>query len=301
MLKKIFFSITFILLTSTVAFAGYTYYQIHSTLDVIESRTPNTPKLKAAQKQNVSELLSQNLNILILGIDSGGLGRTDQGRSDAIFLMNANFESNKHQLFSFERDLLVPIANLEKEDKLNAAYAFGGPETAIQTLENLLKIDIPYYLTIDFKGFDDILKIIGPVEVNNPLDFDYDGHHFNKGKIKLEPHQALAWVRMRYDDPDGNLGRQRRQQELIKQISSQLLTIQNLSKLPKLANTLGEHVQTNLPLNELILALNTKLIQFDFATDQVTGDTQMIDGGSYEIISDAEINRIQTKLNHTNS
>lgn len=160
-------------------------------------------------------------------------------------------------MFSFERDLLVPIANLEKEDKLNAAYAFGGPETAIQTLENLLKIDIPYYLTIDFKGFDDILKIIGPVEVNNPLDFDYDDHHFNKGKIKLEPHQALAWVRMRYDDPDGNLGRQRRQQELIKQISSQLLTIQNLSKLPKLANTLGDHVQTNLPLNELILALNT--------------------------------------------
>ena len=115
-----------------------------------------------------------------------------------------------------ERDLLVDIADQGMQDKLNAAYAYGGASCSVKTVEKMLDIQIPYFVSIDMGDFQKILKEVGAVQVENEFEFSSDGFDFPKGKLTLSPEEALSWARMRYEDPRGDYGRQMRQQLLLK-------------------------------------------------------------------------------------
>ena len=104
-----------------------------------------------------------------------------------------------------ERDLLVDIADQGMQDKLNAAYAYGGASCSVKTVEKMLDIQIPYFVSIDMGDFQKILKEVGAVQVENEFEFSSDGFDFPKGKLTLSPEEALSWARMRYEDPRGTM------------------------------------------------------------------------------------------------
>lgn len=121
------------------------------------------------------------------------------------------------KIISIPRDSYTEIIGKGKKDKINHAYAFGGINMAVKTVENFLDIPIDHYIEVNMEGFKDIVDAVGGIEVNNDMEFKY-GEHFNKGEIHLNGDQALLYSRMRYNDPRGDFGRQMRQRQVIQAV-----------------------------------------------------------------------------------
>lgn len=154
-------------------------------------------------------------NILVLGTDSRNK-KTDNGRSDSMILISINEATQKVYLTSFMRDMYVKIPGVEQMDKLNAAYAYGGPDLAVETIEQNFKIDINKYVQVDFSAFIDTIDSVGGVTIdvqdeevetlnsylkdNNKLvGKDENSDLLTKGgTYNLNGRQALAYSRIRY-------------------------------------------------------------------------------------------------------
>src|SRR5690606_29205840 len=105
------------------------------------------------------------------------------------------------KMVSIPRDTRTEIIGKGFQDKINHAYAFGGPEMAIDTVENFLDIPIDYFVQVNMESFKDIVDAVGGVTVNNSFSFNAGGYTFNEGQISLNGAEALAYSRMRYEDP----------------------------------------------------------------------------------------------------
>lgn len=86
------------------------------------------------------------------------------------------------KIVSIPRDSYTEIIGKGKKDKINHAYAFGGINMAVKTVENFLNIPVDHYIEVNMEGFRDIVDAVGGIEVNNDMEFKY-GEHFNKGKF----------------------------------------------------------------------------------------------------------------------
>ncbi|MEV8374839.1 LCP family protein [Kribbella sp. NPDC056861] len=163
---------------------------------------------------------------LLVGSDSReGLSRAERAklhtgkaagqRTDSILLLHVP-ESGPTALISLPRDSYVPIPGHGK-NKLNAAFAFGGQQLLIQTVENVSGLRVDHYVEIGFGGFASIVDSLGGIEMCLPKAIkDKDAHiDLPKGCQDLDGVNALGYVRARKFDPTGDLGRVQRQREMI--------------------------------------------------------------------------------------
>jgi len=199
-------------------------------------------------------------NILLLG------GDKVNNLADTIMLANFDPVTTKVNIMSIPRDTRVFINN--KERKINYAYPNGGEELAVKTVSELLDVNIKYYAFVDTSAFRKIIDLLDGVDYYVPVDMDYDDPmqnlhiHLKKGQQRLNGAQAEQYVRFRkpnkwtkelkkyYDGSD--LKRNEAQQQFIKELMRQKLTLQYLPKLTSVINTVFEHVKTNLTLNEVV-------------------------------------------------
>ena len=142
-------------------------------------------------------------------------------RADTIMLLYQP-PTGRSVLVSLPRDSYVPIPGFG-QDKLNAAYAYGGPALLTETVELVTGIRLDGYLEIGFDGFANLVDAVGGVEVctDIPLQDDFSGLDLPAGCSELGGPQALAYVRMRYADPRGDIGRAERQREDIGKVVGQ--------------------------------------------------------------------------------
>ena len=173
--KRVFVLILSILmlLSGTVMVVGKTMLEnvLNGINYVNDSTEPQAPSQAITETTTVSiksggdSLLSSDnvLNILLFGQDSKGDGE-DYGRSDTMILMSIDNVHNKLKLTSFQRDTYVHIPGLG-DDKINAAYSFGGEKKSIETIEANFGIKVDKYATVDFDAFRDIIKILGGVDI----------------------------------------------------------------------------------------------------------------------------------------
>src|ERR687889_341718 len=145
---------------------------------------------------------------VLLGSDA----RADEpSRSDTSMIAGAG------GLLAVPRDTLVEIPGVG-EDKVNAAFANGGPELAVKTLENLTQLPIENYVVLDFGGTREIVDALGGVKADfqEPIETEQDGEFFSvpAGPQRLTGAQALAYVRYR-GGPTAGIGRLRGQQRLL--------------------------------------------------------------------------------------
>ncbi len=195
-----------------------------------------------------------------------------------------------------ERDLLVDIADQGMQDKLNAAYAYGGASCSVKTVEKMLDIQIPYFVSIDMGGFQKILKEVGAVQVENEFEFSSDGFDFPKGKLTLSPEEALSWARMRYEDPRGDYGRQMRQQLLLKGVLENMAQLNQVTKWNAFIDILTDNIKTNLPITNLVLHAKELMKEPTIIHDQVIGEELIQNGISYQTASTEEIARVHDVL-----
>jgi len=204
--KKVVLGVLGIILFVVAGVCAYgikIYSDANATVDgVFESVNRTLTKRKSAVNIDAQEPFS----VLLMGIDTGDLGRTEQGRSDTTMVVTINPKEKKSTMISLDRDILTSIVGNDTDDKLNHAYAFGGAKMAIDTVENLLDIPIDHYVSINMKGLKDLIDAVGGIEVDNQLgEFTLDGITVPAGKIKLDGNTGLAYARMRKEDPEGDV------------------------------------------------------------------------------------------------
>ena len=227
-----------------------------------------------------------NLNILLLGIDNEGSRR---GRSDAIIVLTLKPDEDKMQMVSIPRDTRTLIVGRGYDDKINHAYAFGGPEMAIETVENFLNIELDYFVDITMDGLGVLVDELGTITVNNELEFTSNGTHFPVGPIELDGTKTLSYVRMRKQDPTGDFGRTDRQRKVIEGIIKEGATVGNVTRIVELTNVLGQNVGTNMELNDMIALLqHYRNTRHNVDEYRINGSGTTINGTYYYIVNDEE-------------
>ena len=157
------------------------------------------------------------LNYVLLGSDSRDPNNEGAGRSDSIMLVHLNAKRDMAYIISFPRDMYVQIPGYGR-NKINAAFAFGGPKLIVTTLENLTGDRMDHIALVDFQGFIQLTNDLGGVTVYNKTDFSAHGYHFPQGDITIKGEQALYFVRERHQLPRGDFDRSANQQELLRSI-----------------------------------------------------------------------------------
>ena len=177
---------------------------------------------------------------VLLGSDARA---EEVSRADTIMLAKAN-----GGLLAVPRDTLVEIPGLG-EDKVNAAFANGGPELTVETLENLTGLPVENYVVLDFGGTREIVDALGGITVNveEPIETEQDGEFFSipAGPQRLTGAQALAYVRYR-GGPTADIGRIGRQQRFLQALAGEAASPENLPRLPEMARAVWRNVETNM-------------------------------------------------------
>lgn len=229
------------------------------------------------------------MSVLLLGIDSGSLGRTEVGRSDVMMVMTLNPNTNHITLTSIPRDTYVEIVGQGMMDKINHAYAFGGIEMSRATVEQFLDIPIDHYILVNMAGLSEIIEQVDGVEVIPPSTFSISGYNFIEGQaITLDGEMALAYVRERYTS-GGDYGRQERQRQLVTAVIHQISNSKNIFNLKNIFYSLNENIKTDFDLITLMGLYKEFNDSVDNVTTyQISGYPQMIENIYYEV-PDAEV------------
>ncbi len=194
------------------------------------------------------------INIALFGIDSeDGVA----GRSDAIMVATIDPIHNKLKLTSIMRDSYVNIPD-RGMDKINHAYAFGGPQLAIKTINENFGLDITDYMSVNFTSLPIIIDILGGVEINiTEEEVPHIPGVNSAGTYTLTGDQALSYSRIRYAS-GGDYVRTERQRTVLNALFNKASTL-SVTSLPGLLNEVLPHVQTSMSTSD-ILALGTKAL-----------------------------------------
>jgi polyisoprenyl-teichoic acid--peptidoglycan teichoic acid transferase len=293
-MKRFLKILAIFLVVLAVSIGGYAYYLYDSAKDAVSQmhEKVETDNPKPIVTGNEKDL--KPISILLLGVDER---KGDSGRSDTIISITVNPKDKKMLMFSIPRDTRTDIIGKNKVDKINHAYAFGGTQMAMDTVENFLDTSIDYYVKVNMESFKDIVNAVGGVNVNNPRAFDYEGYSFPAGPQELDGKAALAYSRMRYEDPKGDLGRNDRQRQVITSIIDEGARVSSITKFDNILDILGDNVKTNMTFQEMKdIQKNYKEARHNIESTEIKSYGKMIGGTYYGIVDDTEKERVQTLL-----
>ena len=262
---------------SCVGFYGY------NTVNKLLSSFNTDEPLKDNEYIDDSELYrdSEQTNILLIGVDAR---ESDvSSRSDTMMLLTIDNKNGQIKLTSFLRDSYVKIAGRKKE-KLNAAYFRGGIQGLVDTLELNFKVEIPYYMLVDFEIFTTVVDMLGGIEVevtekesaySKKTPTDRGGYlPLESGEnIHLNGTEALWYSRMRYLDSD--FMRTQRQRKVITAIVEKA-KLQKPRELLELAEAIIPLIKTNITADEMkklgVDAVLDKAYNYSIVQQQIPAD-----------------------------
>nr|WP_244244566.1 LCP family protein [Marinilactibacillus kalidii] len=298
MWKKVLigFLVIFGVLTILGLFIGWKVYSdVQSSTE--EMYAPSDHEQKR-EKPVVVDDGNEPFSVLLMGIDTGDMGRVDQGRSDTMMVMTVNPNSEKTTLVSIPRDTYTEIVGRGTMDKINHAYAFGGTSMAVNTVQNLFDIPIDYYVSVNMEGLQQIVDAVGGIDITPHLTFEQDGYSFVEGKrVHMNGNMALEYSRMRKQDPNGDYGRQERQREVVQQTVTKMASVESVMNYKDILNTLSANMQTNLSFDDMVDAF-TKYNSAINTTEeeQLSGTGRIQNKVYYEFIPEEEVQRVSTVL-----
>ena len=302
MLKKIILMFLSLCLVTVAGLGVYGFTIYNQSTDVL-SKT-----YKSFGKDTDVIAATKPLTLLLMGVDTGSGSRSDRwaGNSDSMILMTVNPKTKKTTMMSLERDILTNIKNDNEtmQAKLNAAYANGGAELAISTVQKMMNIHIDRYVLINMKGLVQLVDAVGGITVNNTLGFPISIEEnepeykavVEPGKQHINGDQALVYSRMRYQDPEGDYGRQKRQREVIQKVVQKVLSLNSVSHYQAILKAVSNNMQTNVELSSGSIP---QLLGYQDAfkkieSKQLKGeDATLADGGSYQIVTSKHLLKIQ--------
>ncbi|MEK4915444.1 polyisoprenyl-teichoic acid--peptidoglycan teichoic acid transferase TagU [Bacillus sp. FSL E2-8887] len=296
MKKKILFWILGIIGVLVVAggvYAYTVYSNVSNTLNTVHKPLDRDKSDKRDKKVEIAD--NKPISILLMGVDQEDNGT---GRSDSLMLFTLNPKTKSMKITSIPRDSYTEIVGKGKKDKINHAYAFGGIDMTVKTVENFLNIPVDHYIEVNMAGFKDIVDAVGGVDVNNDLEFTSRESHFAKGNIHLNGETALKYTRMRYEDPRGDFGRQMRQRQVIQAVIKKGASVSSLASYGDVLKAIEKNVKTSLTQDQMFdIQKNYKDCMENSEEIQIPGDGhKAADGIWYYYVPDAAKQDITNKL-----
>lgn len=273
-------------------YAAVVYKDFKDTLDTVHEPIDREASDKREKPVSLSD--QEPFSVLVLGVDER---EGDRGRSDTMIVLTVNPQDKTTKMVSIPRDTYTEIVGKGTKDKLNHAYAFGGIEMAMDSMENLLDIPIDYVVQVNMESFKDIVDAVGGVTVQNNLAFSSGQYTFPEGQVELNGEEALAYVRMRKQDPNGDFGRQDRQKDVIMGVIKKGASANSLLNYQSIFGAVGKNIRTNMTMDEML-----GLQDYRGAIGQVDqlyvekGQGQTINGVWYYMMNDEELNAISSEL-----
>lgn len=207
---------------------------------------------ETSNKQNSKNTIESGIfNVYISGIDTSG-NISNVSRSDANILATVNTKTHEILITSIPRDYYVTLHSKQAKDKLTHSGIYGIKETTT-TVEDLLDIDINYYVRVNFTTVKKLVDTLGGIDVNSDYSFTaYSGHTFSKGINHLDGEAALAFSRERYSFAEGDNQRVKDQQKVIEAIMKKVLNSKTiLTKYTNILNSLEGSFQTNIEQDDI--------------------------------------------------
>lgn len=293
--KKIFISLSiFILLLIGIASGALAYS--YTLLNSIDKVSLDEDDLGI----NGTSSLKGITNIALYGIDTD---YNDSGRSDSIMILTIDNINKELKVSSIMRDSYVSIDG-HGMDKINHAYAYGGPQLSIKTLNQNFDLDIEDFVTLNFNSFPQIIDGLGGIDltitqeeidcyinINDHITYLNELNGTNSqlittpGTYHADGTQALAYARIRYTS-EGDTGRTKRQRVVLEQLLEKFKSI-SPTKYTSLLNEFLPLIKTSLTSNEILSIATTifkmgdvELQQAKFPSDNYLQDT-MINGTYY--------------------
>ncbi|MCM3115339.1 LytR family transcriptional regulator [Neobacillus sp. MER 74] len=293
--KRTWLRVTGIVLLLLIIGVGVYAYSVYNSLTTaVETMHHPVERTSEKRTEEVSLQNKQPFSVLLLGVDQR---KGDRGRSDTMIVLSINPKLNSVKMLSIPRDTRTEIVGKGTEDKINHAYAFGGEEMAMNTVEHFLDIPIDYFVRVNMEGFKDIVDAVGGITVNNDLDFSYGGYHFPKGEVTLNGKKALAYTRMRKEDPRGDFGRQIRQRQIIQGVIKEGASLSSLANYSDIFSALGKNVKTNLTFDQMIaIQKNYKSVVGNIDQMTIEGKGTRMNGIYYYVVPADEKERLQTEM-----
>ncbi len=252
-----------------------------------------TSILPGNERETLSGEENKRVNILLLG--RAGEKYPGKHLTDTVILVSIDTEGHRAGFLSLPRDLYTPIPGTDLYTKLNSLYQYGlseGSQGEIvrQAVEDITGVDIPYFISLDFDGFERVIDDLGGIKIYSERDifdtrypgknYSYETFELSKGWHELDGKTALKYARERHSDPEGDFGRAKRQQEIIKAAQEKAFSTQtylNAFTLSRLLDTLGDSVRTNLSIAEI-----ASLGELAKTTDLRNASTAIIDAWKKE-------------------
>ena len=220
--------------------------------------------------------LTEPFTALIMGVDSeyDGLKANQAFNGDTLILVTFNPKTLTATMFSFPRDIYVPIAcNNKRYAKINSSAAYGST-CVINTIQNLTGIDIDYYVKMNFTGVVDLVNVLGGVEIDveepdYPNNFGYDCKggiceqnskrqwgastvYIKPGLQTLDGEEALAYARNRHQFITGDLARNQHQQQVIQAVALKMKNVTSVSEFQKIMDTISRNLETNITPEQIM-------------------------------------------------
>lgn len=294
-IRLIIMAVIVLILIGGGVFAAQTYGKLKHNFSKSYSGVESATKTSVKAGQPIS--------VLLMGTDTGALGRKDKGRTDTMIVVTINPKSNKTTMVSIPRDTMVNLRTGQNAnagiEKINSAYTVDGAGGAIKTVENLINVPINYYAVMNMGGLEKIVDAIGGINVTVPFSWSDSHTHmsFTKGKAHLNGKRALGFARMRYEDPQGDYGRQKRQQQVITAIAKKVLASKSPSEYEKLMSLVADNLRTNLTFDDLVgLAAHDNVAIKNLKKSSLQGTGAYIGDESFQVTSTKELNRVSTLL-----
>lgn len=277
-IKKILLIFSIILFLLALAWTAYFSWKTYSTMKKMNSGYSKQTTLTQDMQTIASPIIPMHgeplkgeqegrINILLLG--AAGEHKPGGNLTDTVMVMSIDTKNKKVALLSLPRDLYAQIPESNSFAKINSLYPIGikegrGAEYTRQAVEKITGLNLQYYLVVDFDGFQKIIDDIGGINIISERDildnrypgpnYSYETFSLSKGLHKLDGATALKYVRERHNDPEGDFGRAKRQQQVIQAVKNKLFsaaTILNVNRLSGVLNTLGDSVRTSISFGDI--------------------------------------------------
>lgn len=249
-----------------------------------------------AQYGNELRPIGDDLLFLLAGIDH--LGADEPTRTDTLMLVRLNFAEGKIAILSIPRDTRCMVAG--EPDKINHAHAYGGMPLTLSALRSFLRLDIDYYIEVNYEAVKAVIEAGGGVQYAVPEGVSslYDGLHLHSGDQHMNGEQALAYLRHRESYDMGDLGRVAAQQAFLKAALKQLLSPWNFYRYPLMGKAMVDHCETNIPaLKNIGLLFKLGKLHLDQTDMRVLpGEGVMLDDISYYLPYEEELDIVVDEL-----
>lgn len=264
--------------------------------------------------------LNENLpdewvNVLLMATDSRDIAKNN-GRTDVMIVASVNASTGEIKLSSLARDMYLTLPNGAGGNRINAAYAYGGPLLSLKAVNETFELNCKYYAVVNFKSMAAIVDALGGVDIelqgleyyyinyNVAVSEDYEGFAKSKARrvlteaddgvsVHLDGLQAVSYARIRHLDND--LQRGSRQRILMQALLNKMMENITPSTLMSLAVTLVPNTSTNLDV-PTILNLGTQFLAAgDFSLSEFSLPIE--NSWKYETIKDSDVITIDVAKN----